>query len=1286
MEHKILIVIVSYNACHLMQENIESIRRTLPAGCCQIAVTDNASEDGVTEWLSEQSDIILVKNSHNAGFGPACNQAVKAAGEAYADFDIFLLNNDTRLADNAVLHLQEALYQDELTGAAGSVSNYAGNRQQLDAAFDSVEDYLRFGRELNLTAENSTEERVRLSGFAMLIKRALWDEIGGFDEDFAPGYFEDDALSMEILRRGYRLKLVKNSFIYHAGSQSFSKIDYQTLLTAHHTLFIKKYGFDILDHAYPNEAVIAQIPFNRGDSFSLLQVGCGLGAELKAVRSAFPESQVAGYEPRPALYDIVKHTEEVYPDIASLTKAYPEKHFQVLLIDPNLIGRLRSEEKASIVGTCYDDAALLSKNAAYENFPYEKIKLIIWDMDDTLWQGTLSEGAVTLPEANAALIKSLADHGIVNSISSKNDAAPVEKELEKAGIAALFVFNNINWEDKGDQIAEKVKRMGLRNENVLFIDDHPRNLEEAAFAAKGLMTAAPDILPYLAEYYGKLLPGDLSHERLKQYQLLEKKTEAQSVSSSKEQFLYDSDIRISIHKNCLEELDRIHEMVQRTNQLNFTKNRDHKALLTKLLTNDWNDCGYVKVRDRFGDYGIVGFFCYNEREKSMEHFLFSCRVLGMGIEQFVYNRLGCPDFPVKEPVAATLAKEKETPWIKEDTGEEIREDKAKSNRVRILLKGPCDMSAIEPYLTGGSITTEFNYINDKGFATTGQNHTMHIYESATLSAKELSRITEEVPFIIDGDFKTKLFTDSYHIICLSLLQDLSAGLYRNKETGAYISFSSRNFDLTAPLYQARFIRGEIQGHEFPFTQEILDAFSEKWEFVGATPLDLLLRNLDFIYENVPGNPLMILLLGSETDYQNNTEEFAGLCEVYREVNPVIKAFAEDHDRIRVIDPTDFIHSQEDFEDCINHFSRNVYYEIAGRVCEYINETVEKIAAKRSPGSTGSAGKTGESENGPESAGTPSGKTENRKRMEIPEDYNSVMFDGFRMPPGFFVPEKRSDFLVDERRKKIWAVEIDLVCRFDRFCRQHGLTYYADNGTLLGAVRHGGFIPWDDDMDFVMMRPEFERLKQLASLPGAFEEPYCFQLSEEIDGLSYTSSFARLRNRRTSAIEFYDAPKQRNQGIFIDIFVFDDAGGEGNRSEINWNTKLELWYAVTNPEQLLALAAKGQTNLDHDTVKSLAGIRPVDRVATYEDFCLRTFGRTEKIKVIQDHTPPMPRAYFDGLVYLPFEHIMLPAPLRYDAVLRARYGNYMQPVHAPAQHIIADMDPDRPYEYYLEQTI
>ncbi len=938
-DNRILIVIISYNSCHFMKECIMSVRNTL-IGDYKIIAVDNASTDGITEWLAEQEDILLIKNTINVGFGPACNQAVNATiGTKYESYDVFLLNNDTRLTDKAVSFLKEALYSSDEIGAVGSVSNYAGNRQQVDVLFDRVDDYLEYGRRNNVFMDDAVEERVRLSGFAMMIKREAWDKVGGFDEDFAPGYFEDDALSMELMKNGYRLLLVKNSFIYHAGSQSFSKTDYNRLLADHRDLFIKKYGFDIIEYAYPDVTLAMRIP--RDLATRILRIGSGLGADLKALRCKYPESEIVGIETNPDLYNISCCTEKVYRTIKDLEKIYSENYFDVLIINDGKAEELSSEDRGLLTSICRNDAIEITSKKEYKDFLFDKIKLIIWDLDDTLWNGILSEGPVELPDLNVDLIKILTDQGIINSISSKNEIDPVRKRLDVAGIWDFFVFNSINWNEKGAQITEKLKTMGLRSENVLFIDDNVRNIEEASFSNPGLMTADPAIIPYLFAFFSGFPPKDIGHTRLDQYKLLERKAEARLSSTVKsgEQFLLDSDIRITINRNCLEELDRIHEMVMRTNQLNFTKNRDDKELLARQVTNDWNDCAYIKVKDRFGDYGIIGFYCYNTRENSMEHFLFSCRVLGMGIEQYVFNRLGCPCFKIKEPVASVLSNDADVSWITELEDETVTEDKIKNSRVRILLKGPCDMSAIEPYLAGANITTEFNYVNNKGFVTTGQNHTEHIVESAKLSDDELNDIINEVPFIIKGDFETKLFTEQYHVICFSILQDLASGLYKNKKSGGYISFSSKNYDLTNPRYTARFINKEIQGHNFSFTEKIITDFADKWEFVGNTSIEMLLGNLDYIYENVRGKPLIILLLGSEKECEHTSEEFAGMCDIYREINPVIKAFAEDHERVKVIDPTEFIHSQEDFSDCINHYSRKVYYEIAGRICEYINRFV-----------------------------------------------------------------------------------------------------------------------------------------------------------------------------------------------------------------------------------------------------------------------------------------------------------------------------------------------------------
>ncbi|WP_024866241.1 DUF6492 family protein [Butyrivibrio sp. FCS014] len=938
--NKTLIVIVSYNAINLMQSNIESIRNVLTPGTYQIVVVDNASTDGVDKWLQQQEDIIFVKNFENAGFGPACNQGVKASkGTDFEKADVLLLNNDTRLVFDALYNLKRALYSADDIGAVGSVSNYAGNKQQLDVEFETVEEYIRFGESVNVPMEDATLERVRLSGFSMLVRRDVWDEVGGFDEDFAPGYFEDDALSMEILKRGYRLKVVRNSFVYHAGSQSFIKTDYQKLLNDHHELFIKKYGFDILEYAYASGTVISQIPFDKESIFSVLEYGCGLGSDLKAIRSIFHNADTYGIEKNYKLYEIARRTENIFGGTDELIEFVDGPLFNVFIIDKEVLGAMEESEQGILSGLLMPDATIIVKNSEYEFFDYEKIKMVIWDMDETFWQGILSEGEVILPISNADLVRSITDHGVVNSISSKNDEEPVIEELERAGIADLFVFNNINWQDKGHQIAEKISAMGLRPENVLFIDDNPRNLEEAKFYARSLMTATPDIIPYLTTYYARTVAGDKDHKRLDQYKLLEKKNAARSRSDSSEQFLKDSDIRVVINKDCFKHIDRIHELIMRSNQLNYTKNRDDKKTLEKLLTNDWNDSAYIEAKDRFGNYGIIGFYCFNTRTRTMEHMLFSCRVLGMGIEQFVYNRLGCPEFEVKGDVAVELKKDVSVDWITEDKELEQSDENKSGNRVRILMKGPCDMDSIEPYLAGAAITSEFNFVNNEGFVTAGQNHSMHIWESANLSPSEIREVVDNVPFMTPEDFKTKLFEKEYNVICYSLLPDCQAGLYKKKGKELYISFSSRNTPVTDPENKAGFISGEKPGHAFPFTEQIIDDFAKDWEFVGVTPLELIFRNLDYIYDHVKGKPIIILLLGSEVDFEGDNEEFNGLSEYHREFNPIIQEFAEDHDRMKVINMTDFVHSQEDYIDSINHFSRNVYYKVAGEIVRYINENL-----------------------------------------------------------------------------------------------------------------------------------------------------------------------------------------------------------------------------------------------------------------------------------------------------------------------------------------------------------
>ena len=950
---KTAIVIVSFNACYMMQKNIESIRNTLLEGTYRIIVVDNASDDGVREWLREQKDITLLENEQNLGFAPACNQAVRALRKMSGEQeDIFLLNNDTRLAPNSLFWLRMGLYEGKQTGAVGSLSNYAGNDQQLDIEFTLPGEYLEYGAKLNIPDENPYEERVRLSGFAMLIRGHVWDAAEGMDEAFAPGYFEDDDLSMKILKAGYRLLLCRNSFIYHAGSQSFSKCnDTDDILVAHYQLFVQKYGFDILKYACPKTESVAGIPFDSKDAFNLLQVGSGLGADLKYIRSRFPNANVVGVEKEEALYEISSKTELVFQNLERASEMLKQPIFHILLIDETERCRLGKGEPEILGRLCLDSCVVLPKadgSGEDADIRPDQIKLVVWDMDQTFWSGILSEGSVEVRQDRVELIRDLTDCGIINSVSSKNNEEEVLQALGQLGIAEYFVFNNINWENKGEQIRQKLADMHLRPENVLFIDDDPRNLEEGKYYCPGLMTALPGAIHKLQEYVKGLNRSDLQHKRLENYKVLEKRRREEKSSLTREQFLYDSDIVLEIHEDCMKELDRIAELTARTNQLNYTKVRDNREKLKELLENKALRSGYVTVRDRFGDYGVAGFFCYDDTGKKLRHFLFSCRIIGMGIEECVYHWLGSPEVDITEPVAVHLGEKADTPWIQmrvvqADAGENVKSgNNADTNKIKVLLKGPCDMSAIEGYLSGGYLTTEFNYVNDQGFITTGQNHSMHIWQSAVFSEEQMEELVAGVPFMIPGDFQTSIFSREYHVICYSLLPDCHAGLYRNKKTGAYISFGSKNFDLTDPKNKMGYIDGSIVNHMFPFTEEIIDRFAREWEFVGVTEGADLIRNLDYMYTHAIGTPMFILLLGSETEYEGINEEFADHAEHHKAINALVKAYAKDKDRIRIIEMTEYIHSQEDYEDSINHFSRNVYYQLAATMCSYINDKVKML--------------------------------------------------------------------------------------------------------------------------------------------------------------------------------------------------------------------------------------------------------------------------------------------------------------------------------------------------------
>lgn len=124
---------------------------------------------------------------------------------------------------------------------------------------------------------------------------------------------------------------------------------------------------------------------------------------------------------------------------------------------------------------------------------FSDVKLIVWDLDDTLWQGTLMYGdALILREAFVAYIKETAKHGVVHSLCSKNDFEPTKAYICSLGLWDLFVQPSINWEEKGARVKNIIEQLRLSPKDTLFIDDNASNLADALRCCEGLRTFTPE--------------------------------------------------------------------------------------------------------------------------------------------------------------------------------------------------------------------------------------------------------------------------------------------------------------------------------------------------------------------------------------------------------------------------------------------------------------------------------------------------------------------------------------------------------------------------------------------------------------------------------------------------------------------------------------------------------------------------------------------------------------------------------------------------------------------------
>ncbi|MDK1005130.1 glycosyltransferase [Bacillus subtilis] len=326
---KTSIIVLTYNQLALTKQCLESIWKHTNNDCIEVIVIDNGSHDGTRDYLKQITSIKAIFNKTNEGFAKACNQGLEVA----SGDNILFLNNDTVVTNQWLEPMIKLLYQDDKIGMVGPVSNYVSGPQQVPVNYTNVEEIEDFSRLYCLQQRGRSKAVLRLVGFCLLVKKKVLDEVGGFDERFVGGSFEDDDLSLRVLQAGYQLKIALDSFVHHHGHATFTgnpDLSISQLYEENRQRFIDKWKVDVTTFFDSQPQLTALVP---AEADSILHIGCGTGAagtELLNRQSCL----LYGIEKDELLQTIASpyYEQVISADVETCDLPYPESFFDVILI------------------------------------------------------------------------------------------------------------------------------------------------------------------------------------------------------------------------------------------------------------------------------------------------------------------------------------------------------------------------------------------------------------------------------------------------------------------------------------------------------------------------------------------------------------------------------------------------------------------------------------------------------------------------------------------------------------------------------------------------------------------------------------------------------------------------------------------------------------------------------------------------------------------------------------------------------------------------------------------
>jgi len=267
------------------------------------------------------------------------------------------------------------------------------------------------------------------------------------------------------------------------------------------------------------------------------------------------------------------------------------------------------------------------------------IKCVVFDLDNTLWQGILGDddtNDLVLNKNIIRLIKELDSRGIICSIASKNEFQLAWKKLKELGLSDYFLFPKINWHPKSESISQIAKDLNISIDSIAFIDDNPFERQEVKTNLSGCRVYSNDEVLTLLSYPEFNPKISLESKKRRSLYLTEIKRNnfKRKINHNQDDFLRSCNMKLKIYDPRINFL-RCHELIQRSNQFNISGVKYESSEFISLLDNGRSFC--YRISDKFGDYGIVGFFrvIFDKNSFHLVDYVMSCRVAEKKVEETI---------------------------------------------------------------------------------------------------------------------------------------------------------------------------------------------------------------------------------------------------------------------------------------------------------------------------------------------------------------------------------------------------------------------------------------------------------------------------------------------------------------------------------------------------------------------------------------------------------------------------------------------------------------------------